>query len=42
MDVPTHGHFLSSFIFVDDLVIVEQDAFDLEFMLKRLHKMYNN
>jgi hypothetical protein len=40
--IPTDGTFMLTLIFADDLVFTAQDEYDLEFMLKCLHKIYNN
>ena len=40
MGVPISDTYLFNLNFADDQVIIAQDAYDLEFMLKRLYKEY--
>lgn len=41
MGVPVGDDFLFNIHFADDQIVIAQDAFDLEFMLRRLHSAYD-
>lgn len=41
MGIPINEHFLFTLSFADDQVVLAQDAYDLEFMLRRLNNEYS-
>ena len=42
MGIPINDDYLTSLHFADDQVVIAQDAYDLEYMIKRLYQEYSN